>query len=127
MARPPQISVSRDRVVVDFLDPRTADSTNSFADMLKVLCWLHADLLIEKIGQQLDALPMLGEPMANAARARALTALDAQLLAAERCEEAVIASLEAEGITISRREDANPMAILGLRPVRKLAAVEVAA
>jgi hypothetical protein len=127
MARPPQISVSRDRVIVDFLDAKTADSANAFIDMLRVLAWLNGDLLIEKLGHLLDSIPQLGEPMADAARTRALQALDQQLLGAERAEEMVIANLETEGVAFARREDASPMAILGLRPIRKMAAVEAAA
>ncbi len=52
------------------------------------------------------------EALTNAERATRLTRAQADLAEAERTEEAAIRSLEAVGVTIARRADASPAAVL---------------
>ncbi len=53
-------------------------------------------------------------PLSAEERASQIQAIDAEILAAERGEEAAIEAAEGLGIEIARRPDADPRAILGL-------------
>jgi hypothetical protein len=110
-------------VTVDFLG-RDADFGNAFRDALRMVCWLIPEVMVQKVGDLIDSLPQLGEPLGNVARSRALAALDCQLLGLERAEESVITALEEQGVPHMRRENASPLAVLNLRP--KMAAVAAA-
>ena len=71
--------------------------------------------LLQRIEPLLAAVP---EGMPSAERSRRLAELDAQILAAEITEERVVEALEAAGVPVQRRADADPRAVLALPEVR---------
>lgn len=73
--------------------------------------WLLADQIEAHLHSLVDEADLTGA-MADAEQAAALAALDAERLAIEREEEALIRMAEAQGMNIARRADASPMAVL---------------
>lgn len=81
-----------------------------------LFAWLHRDALVERVEQMISALPTKG-CLSDEEREARLAEIDASRLEVERAEEALICKAEAEGQTIPRRTDANPLAILELEMV----------
>jgi hypothetical protein len=79
---------------------------------LEVLAWWDAKALTAKL---LAAIPVT-EGMSLADKRAATERLAADLLTAERSEEALIRAAHAGGTLIERRVDASPLAILGVAP-----------
>jgi len=66
------------------------------------------DLFARALADDLEGI----ETVTNADRARRLGALDAEIMAIERAEEALIREAEAAGLPVLRREDARPEIVL---------------
>jgi hypothetical protein len=82
-------------------------------DIGAALAWLDAPAFLQRLVEEIEALPKPELALSAKARAEKLTALEAELLQCEREEEALIeASEEGEGPAISRRLDADPRAVL---------------
>ena len=75
------------------------------------LVWFLAEQIEARLHGMVDEADLTGA-MSDAEQAAALTSLDAERLALEREEEALIRMAEADGMTIARRADASPMAVL---------------
>ena len=83
-------------------------------DATATLCWLWGDRLAELIEQDLRAVYARPEAasMPEGGRVAALARLDRDIAAAEIEEERLIRQAEAAGVTVDRREDADPAAVL---------------
>ena len=75
------------------------------------LVWLLADQIEARLRALVHEADLTGA-MSDAEQAAALAALDAQRLAIERGEEALIRIAEAQGMAIARRADMDPRAAL---------------
>lgn len=80
------------------------------------LVWLLADHIEARLHAMVDEADLTGA-MSDAEQAAALAALDAQRLAIEREEEALIRMAEAQGMTIARRADASPEAVMMVKVI----------
>jgi hypothetical protein len=83
----------------------TGDMTGALAALLGV------DHMLEMLAPILARIPD-GPPSAE--RARMLADADAALFAAELAEERIVVQLEAQGLPVVRRADADPRAVLWL-------------
>jgi hypothetical protein len=88
-------------------------------DLAAALAYLDPVSLLQRLIEDIEALPK--PPLALTAKARAekLAALDAELLILEREDEILVEVSEEEGPIVQRRPDADPRAILGLVPGRR--------
>jgi hypothetical protein len=75
------------------------------------LLWALRDVLIERVTETLDTLPIEGA-ITDADREKCLNELAAAKLEAERIEELLILKAEAAGMKIERRGNADPRALL---------------
>lgn len=75
------------------------------------LVWLLADQIEARLHALVDEADLTGA-MSDAEQVAAQAALDAERLAIEREEEALIRMAEAQGMAIARRADADPRAVL---------------
>jgi len=94
--------------------PARGFTQHAIADTLAIFCWLHRDAILSALNAEIDALADDENALTDQQRASKITALRAQLLDAERIEEALIEKTEAEGVLILRRNDADPRAVLNL-------------
>lgn len=78
-----------------------------------LLAWLFRDEIVAKVKALIGDTDPPGA-LSYDQRETAIAKLSDDLLAAERREEALIDAAEAQGITIPRRADADPRAILGI-------------
>jgi hypothetical protein len=83
-------------------------------DVLAILAWVAKDELLAKLFDEVDQRADDGAALTDEERAARLDEIATDLLVAERAEESLVELAAAEGFTIDRRPDANPMAILGL-------------
>jgi hypothetical protein len=81
-----------------------------------LICWLMRDALIERGKEELAKLYAGRAGLSIEERAARIAELDAEILDAERAEEAFIRLAEAAGTNIRRRPLANPLAVLGIKP-----------
>jgi hypothetical protein len=79
-----------------------------------LLAWLFQNQLIEKLEQEIDELADDDNALTDEQRTQREAALAAELLAAERREEALIVMAEAGGTQIMRRPYPDPRAVLEL-------------
>lgn len=77
------------------------------------LAWTLRDVLKQRAAELIDATPIEGA-VEEAARDERLRTLAAEKLAVERMEEAMIERAAATGMSIPRRGDADPRAVLGV-------------
>jgi len=89
-------------------------TTGEIPDALALVAWLHKDALLAKLDTEVDFYADDENALTDAERANRITALHAKLLDAERVEEALVCASEAAGVSILRRTDADPRAVLGL-------------
>lgn len=75
------------------------------------LVWVFRDQIETRLHALVDDTDFTGA-MSDAEQSSALASLDAERLALEREEEALIRMAEAQGMKIARRADASPMAVL---------------
>jgi hypothetical protein len=77
-----------------------------------MVAWLAPDLLTKALFAEIDAVADDNRAMTAVARAERLAELDAQLLAAEQEEEALVRLALDEGMQADRRAKADPRAVL---------------
>ncbi|MGG5886126.1 hypothetical protein ACLF3G_03230 [Falsiroseomonas sp. HC035] len=83
-------------------------------DALAAMSWAQPELLVTRLHDEARRVTKDSgrQPVVPAAqRASAVAALDEQILAAERHEEAVLVALEAAAVTVAHRPDADPRAV----------------
>ncbi|MCK1547172.1 hypothetical protein IVB12_35935 [Bradyrhizobium sp. 179] len=99
-------------------------------DIGAALAWLDPIAFEKRLHEEIDRIPHPALAMSSDERAAKLLELEAELLARERDEEALIELAEEQGTGIARRLDADPRAVLGIaiagarkpKPVRVRAA-----
>lgn len=87
-------------------------------DIGAALAWLDSDAFEKRLHEDIDMLPKPALAMSADERAAKLLELEAELLAREREEEALIEVSEEEGAALLRRLDADPRAVLGIAVAR---------
>ena len=95
----------------------TATVDTAFAtkqDVGAPLAWLNAPAFLQRLVEEIEALPKPALALSAKERADRLAALDAELLILEFEEEACIEASEVEGPVLSRKADADPRAVLGV-------------
>ncbi len=80
-------------------------------DSLAVLCWLFPDVVEAKLATLIGARP---GAMAASEKQAARGQIETDRLELGRAEEAVITGIEATGLEVDRRADADPRAVLGI-------------
>jgi hypothetical protein len=83
-------------------------------DALALFCWLHKDALIAALESEVDLLADDLSQRIFEERATRIAALRAQLLEAERVEEALVCASEQSDAPVLRHNAADPRAVLGL-------------
>jgi hypothetical protein len=79
-----------------------------------LMAWLFGDDLIARIDEEIDAVADDAAALDEGTRAQRVAALDAEILLAEREEEAATLAAHDSGIEIERRPDLDPRAFLSL-------------
>ena len=100
----------------DVTNPRLADDfapTFGPVDIVGLLAWLDPERLMERLEQEVDAR-FPGDGLSDSERSEKLAELEAELLAAERREEAIIGMAREGGANVSRRAHADPRAVLNV-------------
>jgi hypothetical protein len=122
----PKVSAGRDGLKVAFTaDPR-ADTFAHRDDIAALLCWQNQAAMVSAIEREIDALSETQPAMSAAEQSKRASELAGQLLELERQEEALIDKAASEGVDIPRRENASPVAVLGITVVAKVKALEAA-
>lgn len=83
-------------------------------DALALLAWLFPDHLAKAMEKAVDEETDDDGALTDEQRAARLAKIAEQILAAERDEEGLIEAAESEGISIPRRSDCDPRALLSL-------------
>ncbi|SRR5258707_290538 len=88
--------------------------------ILAMMAWLDADKLVERLEAEIDATPEPALALPEAEKVKRLQELVANLDQLERLDEALVVEAHVQGNeAVIRRPDANPMAVLGVRFVKK--------
>lgn len=88
------------------------DAAPAVRQLLGLLVMTNRDAVRDIIERSLADAVEGREAISNADRARRLGALDAEITAIERAEEALVREAEAAGLPVLRREDARPEIVL---------------
>ena len=83
-------------------------------DSVGLFCWVFGNQLIAAAEAEIDLLSDDEHALDDAQRARIEAEIAAKILATERQEEALIMLGEQQGLEVRRRDDASPLAVLGL-------------
>lgn len=83
-------------------------------DPMATLAWLYETDLVEALGAEIDALADDSQALGADERATRIAALQVEILALERQEEAVIDAAAVQGVELARRANADPRAVLAL-------------
>ncbi|WP_036280717.1 hypothetical protein [Methylocystis sp. ATCC 49242] len=83
-------------------------------DTESMFCWLHRDSLIAAIEREIDENSDDASALSPETRAKKTAQCKSAILAAERDEESLIAAAQEAGLTIHRRPECDPRAVLGL-------------
>lgn len=83
-------------------------------DSPAIMVWLHRDVLVKRLEQQIDAESDDAKALSDAQRAQRQGALLENILALERQECRLITMAESEGVMIDYRAECNPYAVLDL-------------
>lgn len=81
------------------------------------LIWAAADLVKQRLSELINQADD-GDGVSDADRAAELADLDARILKAERLEEAHVVAAADVGMTITRRREASPLAVLEIEATR---------
>ena len=87
------------------MDPHTA-----LGDAIAVMAWCDPSTFLAAIEREIDALPEMRDAIRDARTAE----LAANLDVLERQEESLVVAAEGQGLSVARREDASPAAVLGV-------------
>jgi hypothetical protein len=82
---------------------------------LSLLAWLLPTTIEERLIDLIEAMPEATRTMSASQKAEAVAELERELLRLGRREESLCMRIEDEGGVVSRRHDAHPLAILGLK------------
>ena len=84
-------------------------------DPLALLAWvLGPEKVLARLNEEIELRCNDPHAITDEDRAKRVSELNAKILEAERQEEAIVCALESDGMTIARRPDADPRAILTL-------------
>lgn len=109
------ISWRKDFVQIAGLGDKVASaSAFPIVNAVGLIALLLPDQLAAAVDAEIDAISDDANALAPDDRRREEARLAAEILQAERLEEALVAACEAAGIFVERRPDAAPMAILGV-------------
>jgi hypothetical protein len=86
-------------------------------DAVPLLVWLHRDLLIKRLDQEIDSEADDKSAMSHEARQKATAEVMGDMLSVERDEAELTWKAQAERLPVEFRSDINPVALLGLRLV----------
>ena len=81
---------------------------------LPLLFWLHRDAIVEKIEAQIDVIADDQNSLTKEQREEQIREIDQDRLTIQRDEEHWVSKANADGMTMLRRPDADPRAVLGL-------------
>lgn len=116
--------IGRPRIIATHEAFELAFESGSFAgvpNMRAILAWFDPDTLLARLEDEIDALPVPALTLSLKEKNERLTVAKANLLSLEREEEALIESAADDGHHVTRRHDADPRAILGVRIKRRKA------
>ncbi|MGB3041573.1 MAG: hypothetical protein WBB98_00115 [Xanthobacteraceae bacterium] len=105
---------------VHFVDGMVSFTTEGEPKAMATAAWLYPDAMKRRLRMEVDRARAASpaEVMSREKRAEELARIDAEILLAEREEEAIIVEgRETESAIIDRRRDASPAAILGVAVV----------
>ena len=83
-------------------------------DTPALIAWALGSELIEAIEREIDELSDDDRALTHEERGKKIETIEADMLAIEREEEALIELAEAQGVPITRRVNADPRAVLGV-------------
>ena len=83
-------------------------------DTAGLVAWLHKDALIAALEREIDANADDASALDNSTRKKKSERAKAEILAAEREEEALVEICHAHGHMVPRRDHADPRAVLGV-------------
>jgi hypothetical protein len=106
----PRITATQDQFAVTF----ESGGFSSKADIVAILAWLDPKALLDRLHDELKAMPQPGLTLSAKDKVAALSGLRVRIAALERDEEALIEAAHSRRIDIARRPDADPAAILNL-------------
>jgi hypothetical protein len=93
----------------------TMEGRIELPDALAIACWIDdGAALVARLDREIDELSDDDHALDNATRHQQERELLDAILNCERVEEALIEAAEADGMEISRRDDASPLAVLGV-------------
>jgi len=125
----PNVTVHQDRLVVNHTeDGSFGGRGNARADALAVHAWLDPKAMTKALQDQIDQTREQEEKrglmvLSVADRTAHLARIDTRILQLERMEEAFIEIAEGMNFMIERRDQASPLAILGIELIRRQRAV----
>ena len=94
-------------------DPAAVGHVEVF-DSRAFLCWLHKDAVLAKLDAECDASSDDAAALTDTARAKALAAISADILAVERAEAALVWLAQERGMALWHREDTDVRALLAI-------------
>lgn len=94
--------------------PVIGSSAGEVIDILAVLAWLDPARLVAKLSAEIDAVADDEAAMTHEQRQVKLAEIEADRIALEREECAVIRHMQAQGMAIEYRADADPKAVLSV-------------
>jgi hypothetical protein len=86
-------------------------------DNLQTICWLAPHMVIDKLDEMLEALPVDAHALPISERAERLAGIEEKIFDLEIQEECVVEAAAEDGVVIPRRSDASPASILGVRVI----------
>jgi len=110
----PLVTVNAGNFKLAFNDP-TAFAGASPDRAASVLAWLDPDKFEQRLREQIDALPEPHMALTAKEKRERTTALTEQIDELERQEEALIERMLGDGIDVTRRANASPPAVLGVK------------
>lgn len=110
----PKITFDHGRPFQAQFDTPVEGAWTAKLDIGAALAWLDPAAFEKRLHEDIEKLPQTALAMSADARAAKLLELEAELLARERDEEALIELAEEQGLAIARRLDADARAVLGI-------------
>ncbi|MBR0852141.1 hypothetical protein JQ543_30705 [Bradyrhizobium diazoefficiens] len=110
----PKLAFGHDRTFQAQFDTQVDGAWTATLDIGAALAWFDPDCLEKRLHEAIDRLPQPALAMSSDDRGAKLLELEAELLARERDEEALIELSEEQGAPVHRKLDADPRAVLGI-------------
>lgn len=119
----PAVTFDRGKLTIRF-PVESSFSGGAARDALAITAWLHTEEMRARLHAEVDAVYAAAAKadtlvLAPEERDRRLAMLDDEILRLERQEEQCIADAEGYNMHVPRRENANPLAILAMRVVKR--------